>query len=110
MLNNEIDQWDLFQDEPDNVRNIILTYKTKPCNEINCKYNLNQCEFYHSAQDKRRKPFSNQGKIAYSSIMCEKGICCEKFTLCEFSHNSFEINFIQINTKRRNAIYACLLK
>lgn len=96
MMNNHLreeydstkDDWEQFQIEKDNVREIVLMFKTKPCNGCEDKDN---CLGYHDKSDLRRNPFSFRGKISYIPIICNNKHCNQQ--LCKFSHNSYEIDF-----------------
>lgn len=86
---SEQDDWVSFQNEIDSVRDVVLMYKTKPCN-LNCKNA--DCFFYHNSQEKRRKPFSNDGKLVYFAELCSEGDLCNSL-LCSRSHNFYELNY-----------------
>lgn len=85
--NSQKDDWERFQSDNDEVREIILMYKTKACN--GCEDTSN-CFGYHSNLDSRRGPFSFTGKISYLPIMCNKDCSNNQ---CKLSHNIYEIEF-----------------
>lgn len=86
---NDQDDWVIFQNEIDSVRDVVLMYKTKQCN-LNCA-NVD-CFFFHNPQEKRRKPFNNNGKLVYLDELCNEGANC-KAEDCNKSHNFYELNY-----------------
>ena len=86
----EIEDWVLFQNETDSVRDIVLMYKTKQC-ATNCSLDEAECFFWHSKKYKRRKPF-NKDKILYKPEMCYFAEDCKNDN-CGKAHNFNEINF-----------------
>lgn len=87
-LANDQDDWVIFQNEVDSVRDVVLMYKTIQCT-LNCS-NFD-CFFYHTSQDKRRKPY-NKGKLVYNTQLCPEGDKCPNDN-CTKSHNLFELNY-----------------
>jgi hypothetical protein len=88
----EKDEWALFQNEKDSVRDVVLMYKTKECNITEC--NNNDCFFFHKPNERRRKPFNKKGKLVYTSDICIEGEQCKNIEMtCSKSHNFYEINY-----------------
>ena len=83
------EDWETFQHESDEIRNIILSYKTKQCLS-NCQ--LDSCEYYHNPKEKRRKPFDNNGRLNYIPSICNNSSNCLD-DHCKYSHNDHEINY-----------------
>ena len=87
-------EWETFQLESDEVREIILLYMTMKCDKKIIDNHLLECTNYHVDGLNRRKPFF-EGKLLYASDLCienEKGIC-NLIDKCKKSHNNFEVMF-----------------
>lgn len=89
-----IDDWESFQEESDEVRNIILLFKIRKCSDedhFSSSQYTNSCSNYHSTDDKRRRPFDNNGKLLYSSESCQNKSCNDD--KCKFANNLYEVNY-----------------
>jgi len=85
----EQDDWVLFQNEVDSVRDVVLMFKTKECT-LNCSNT--DCFFYHNLNERRRKPFNNLGKLIHRPDICLEMQNCSNMN-CSKSHNFYEINY-----------------
>ena len=86
-------EWELFQLESDEVREIILMFMTFKCDKIINETHFLECPGFHVDGLKRRNPFF-EGKLLYTSEICfekEKTGFCNLVDKCRKSHNKYEV-------------------
>jgi hypothetical protein len=107
------------------IMQVVIDYKTKPCDMKSCCKEKSNCFKYHDGVDKRRPVFSYTGALNYKPILCPnislysnintpllekehslKHRVCPFLDDCNYSHNNYEIAFHPDVYKKKPCLYS----